>query len=170
MVAGSLASSVHGRPRATNDIDLVIDPTADQLSRFLSSLPRGWYVSTEAAHDALRKRSMFNVVDPSSGWKADLIVRKDRPFSLTEFNRRRKVRVFRRTADVATPEDVILSKLEWARDAGSERQYQDAVGVAVVRWDELDRPYLEKWARELGVEEHLARLLKEAASSRPPTT
>jgi hypothetical protein len=163
MVCGSLASSVHGRPRSTIDIDFVIDPNSEQLEAFIAAVPEGWYVSLEAARGALTQQSMFNVVDAASGWKADFIVRKDRPFSRAEFQRRQKVRIFRRSVDVAAAEDVILSKLEWSKDAGSERQYGDALGVAQLRGEQLDRTYLQKWAKDLGVEEELARLLAEAA-------
>jgi hypothetical protein len=77
MVSGSLASSVHGEPRATNDLDLVIDPATDALDRLMERLPKQWYASPEAAREALLHRSMFNIIDAESGWKADLIIRKD---------------------------------------------------------------------------------------------
>src|SRR5437773_4008458 len=81
MVCGSHASSFHGRPRATNDADFVIVPALDQLESFLASIPDKYYVSPDAAREALSSRSMFNVIDLAEGWKADLIVRKERPFS-----------------------------------------------------------------------------------------
>lgn len=87
MISGSLASSFYGEPRATNDFDLVIDPDATRLDRFLNSLPPQWYVSREAANSALARRSMFNVIDTEGAWKADLFIRKERPFSLQEFSR-----------------------------------------------------------------------------------
>jgi hypothetical protein len=166
MVSGSLASSVHGHPRATNDIDFVIDPTLEQIERLLASLPERWYVSEQAARDALRRRTMFNVVDTSSGWKADLIVRRDRPFSAEEFGRRRRVKILRRSVDVVTPEDTILSKLEWASETGSERQFADALGVALLRWDGLDQDYMTRWASELGVSNSLSKLLAAAREAR----
>ena len=167
MVSGSLASSLHGQPRATNDIDIVIDPERDSLNVFVGSLPEDWYVSPEAAADALRRRAMFNVIDTLSGMKVDLIVRKQRAFSEVEFQRRRPGPVLGSTAPVTSPEDTILSKLEWSKDAESERQYRDALGVVLLRWDELDRDYLAKWAQELGIGHDLARLLADAAAVRP---
>ena len=86
MVAGSVGSSFHGRPRATQDTDVVIDPTEDQFASFLALLEQGYYISLDAALDALRRRTMFNIVDLEGGWKADLILRKDRPFSRQEFS------------------------------------------------------------------------------------
>ncbi|MGD0388340.1 MAG: hypothetical protein ABSC42_05230 [Tepidisphaeraceae bacterium] len=161
MVSGSLASSFHGDPRATNDFDLVIDPSFDSLDRFLTSLPADWYTSKDAAQAALRQRSMFNVVDAGAGWKADLIIRKDRPFSLREFSRKVPATIFGIEVAVVSPEDSILSKLEWSRESGSERQYLDALGVALLNSKSLDRGYLQQWAKELNVEELLLRLLRE---------
>src|SRR5260370_13171874 len=89
MVRGSIGSSFHGRHRATQDVDLVIDPTAEQLDVFVALIRDRYYVSPEAAHDALRRRSMFNIIDLKEGWKADLIIRKDRPFSVEEVQRRK---------------------------------------------------------------------------------
>jgi hypothetical protein len=89
MVAGSFASTYHGIPRTTNDIDIVIAPTEEALALFLRELPeQDYYVSQDAAFDALRRRTMFNVIDMETGWKVDMIVQKGRPFSQEEFHRR----------------------------------------------------------------------------------
>ncbi|MGD1276298.1 MAG: hypothetical protein ABR964_03630 [Tepidisphaeraceae bacterium] len=162
MISGSLASSFHGQPRATNHLDLVIEPTHESLERFLRSLPSQWYVSSEAARQALVNRSQFNVIDTDGGWKADLIVRKSRPFSLEEFRRRIQANLLGTDVAVVTAEDSILSKLEWSQQSVSERQYQDALGVAVLNGHLLDRGYLQHWAKELGVQSLLARLLNDA--------
>src|SRR5438309_2840532 len=82
MVTGSYGSSHYGKPRTTYDLDLVIDPTAEQLAKFCALAGGSYYVSAEAAHEALLNRSMFNVLDTAGANKADLIVRKDRPFSI----------------------------------------------------------------------------------------
>jgi hypothetical protein len=161
MVSGSLASSFHGDPRSTNDLDLVIDPDSDSLNRFIGSLPADWYASKDAAQTALRQRSMFNVVDAGAGWKADLIILKDRPFSLREFSRKVPATILGTKVAVVSPEDSILSKLEWSKESGSERQYLDALGVALLNSDSLDRRYLEQWAQDLKIEELLNRLLRE---------
>lgn len=162
MVAGSMSSSLHGRPRATQDADVVIDPTEDQLESFVALLGKGYYVSRDAALDALRHRTMFNVIDLEGGWKADLIIRKDRPFSRQEFERRRQIDAMGRMLWVVSAEDIILSKLEWMRGRQSDVQYSDALGVAVTQWASLDVEYLHKWAGQLGIESMLIRLLKEA--------
>ena len=162
MIAGSLASSFHGEPRATHDIDLVVDPSSEGLEQFLASLGQNFYVSPDAAREALRQRSMFNVIDVEGGWKADLIVRKDRRFSSEEFRQRLRAPMLGVELCVATPEDVILSKLEWGREGQSERQYRDALRVAALRWRELDRNYLKRWAGDLGVSDLLDTILLQA--------
>jgi hypothetical protein len=160
MISGSLASSVYGQPRATNDLDIVIDPDESALERFLAGVPSEWYVSPEAARSALQARSMFNIIDTSSGWKADLLIRKNRPFSMEEFNRRVRSHVLGVDAALVTPEDSILSKLEWFAETGSDRQFQDALAVARLAGANLDFPYLRRWAGSLGVTEPLERLLQ----------
>jgi hypothetical protein len=162
MVAGSLGSSLHGRPRATQDADVVIDPTEDQLESFISLLGQGYYINRDAARDALHRRTMFNVVDLEGGGKADLIIRKDRPFSREEFERRCQIDVMGQRLWVVAPEDIILSKLEWMKGRESDIPYSDALGVAVTQWETLDLEHLHRWAGQLDVEDMLIRLLKEA--------
>lgn len=152
MVAGSFASTHHGVPRTTQDIDLVIEPQPSTLRAFVAGLsPDAYYVSEEAAVDALRRRGMFNIIDMATGWKVDLIVRKARPFSVEEFARRTPARLLGTEVYIATPEDTILSKLEWSAASGSERQLRDVAGVLAVKRGELDLAYIERWATELGV-------------------
>ncbi len=165
MIAGSLGSSFYGQPRATQDVDVVIDPSNDQLDRLIAALGhKDCYVSRDAAIDALRRRTMFNVIDTNAGWKADLIVRKTRAFSVREFERRRQVEVMGHLLWIVSPEDAILSKLEWAQGRRSEVQYADALAVVVAHLGQLDLEYLNRWARVLGIEEALTRLLTEAQS------
>jgi hypothetical protein len=154
MVAGSFASTAHGFPRATQDLDLVIDPPdAEALEALLRALPASdYYVDSDAARDALRRRSMFNVVDHATGWKIDFILRKDRPFSRREFERRQPISLLGVAAFVASPEDTIIAKLEWSlRGGGSERQRRDVAGILETLAGQLDRAYIEEWVRELGL-------------------
>jgi len=160
MVAGSIGSSFHGHPRATNDLDIVISPSEEQLDGFVESLGEDYYISARAAKDAFNHKSMFNIIDNATGWKVDLVVQKERAFSIEEFQRRRKVRVMGSDVFIASPEDVILSKLEWAKSSGSDQQVQDALGVIEVQGDDLDLDYLEKWAGALSVGDSLENLLK----------
>ena len=154
MVAGSYASTFHGTPRTTQDIDLVIDPNGHTLATLLAEFPEDrYYVSIDAANEALRRRGQFNVIDFDSGWKSDLIIRKQRPFSEVEFARRRRGTLVGTEVFIASAEDTVLSKLEWARSGASERQIRDVQGVLSVQGDNLDLDYIEHWVAALGVQE-----------------
>jgi hypothetical protein len=161
MVSVSIASNVHGEPRMTNVIDIVIDPSAKSLQRFINSVPNDWYVSAPAAMQALWARTMFNVIDAQNGWKADLIIRKNRPFSAKEFERRQIYDVLGNRLPIVTVEDSILSKLEWSLESQSQQQFRDAQRMATVNRTTLDRAYLTEWASQLGVLELLNQLFAE---------
>jgi hypothetical protein len=152
MLTGSLAAAFHGAGRATMDIDLVIDPAPEQLHELVAALAgTGAYLSADAAGEALANRSMFNVVDTTSGWKADLIVRKARAFSETEFARRQPADFEGCRLWVASVEDVVLAKLERAKLGGSARQLEDVAALVRIQAGQLDRAYLESWIAELGL-------------------
>lgn len=162
MLSGSLGSGFHGQPRATNDADIIIDPSDEQLMSFVSSLGPDYYVSKEAATQALNDNSMFNIIDIQTGWKADLIIRKKRAYSKQEFSRRKNTTLMGMNLWILSPEDSILSKLEWSQDRDSQMQLKDALGVIMVQWESLDFDYMKKWAKELGLKDSLDQLLKEA--------
>ena len=169
MITGSLASTYYGRPRTTQDIDLVIEADANRLSAFVAAVQkRGYYVDANDAAEALSRRSMFNIIDADSGYKLDLIVRKDREYSREEFGRRREITLLGTRAFMVSPEDSILSKLEWSREGASERQFLDALAVARTQGDSLDIGYLSRWAEELGLTTELERLLAEARRYKEP--
>ena len=160
MLTGSMAGAYHGAGRATMDIDLVIDPTRKQLDVLVERvLTAGLYISPEAAHEAFDRRSMFNVIDTSSGWKVDLILKKGRPFSEVEFERRVPVEYQGRLLSVATVEDVILAKLEWARLGGSARQLEDVAALLRIQGQVLDRAYLDRWVSDLGLGTQLSQAI-----------
>jgi hypothetical protein len=152
MLTGSFASAYYGAPRTTQDIDFVLAATPAQLQTFVQLLPsKEYYVDLDAALEAYRRQSLFNVVDMATGWKIDLIIRKSRAFSEEEFSRRQRVNLQEIALFVASAEDVVVSKLEWAKLAPSQRHIEDVAGILRMRWDSLDRAYLEKWIRELGL-------------------
>ena len=161
MLTGSVASSYYGVPRSTHDMDVVVDPTPEQLTRLLAGLSAdAYYVSEEAARDALRRRGQFNVIDFATGWKVDLIVRKGRPFSLAEFARRCTVNALGASLQMASAEDIVISKLEWHALSGSERQLDDAAGILHTRGESLDVAYVERWVGALGLEAYWRELKK----------
>jgi predicted nucleotidyltransferase len=165
-VCGSLSSSLYGQPRATNDADIIIAPTRDQLDKLLKSLETGYYISNEAALEAMKNHLMFNVIDNKLGWKADLIFREDIPYQLTKFNRRIRAKLMGIDLWILSPEDVILSKLDWAKDSGSDMQLRDVFGVIKLQWDKLDWNYLRHWAKELDVEKNLEKVKEEVMKVR----
>ena len=166
MLTGSFVSTFYGEPRATQDIDLVIAVRTDEpdaLRKFVDRIESmGLYVARGAALDPIVGRRQFNVIAPN-GWKVDLMVREDRPFSRSEFERRRRRSVVGVDVDIASAEDVVLAKLEWGGSVES-RQFADVVGVLSVLPD-VDESYLDRWAVELGLTPLLAEARRRAARS-----
>jgi hypothetical protein len=154
MVVGSIAGSFHGVPRTTVAVDIVIDPSAEALRAFIDALPPDdYYVADSAVVEAFERRSSFNIIEQATGWKADLLIRKDRPFSAIEFERRTTASLFGRDTPLATAEDTIIAKLEWARAGESERQLRDVAGILDVSGETIDRAYIGRWIEELGLED-----------------
>lgn len=157
MVTGSLASSYYGEPRATRDIDIVIDPDRPALGCLVDGLLAGdVYVDPDAAYTALRDRTQFNAV--SGADKVDFIIRKDRPFSMAEFERRRPAELLGTHGFIPTVEDLIIAKLEWAAEAGSDVQLRDVRGMLDVAGGTVDLAHLERWVATLGLTETWQRL------------
>jgi hypothetical protein len=154
MLVGSVAALAHGRSRATQDFDLVIDVDAARLRALVASLPAArFYVSEEAALDALQRQTMFNVIDLETGWKIDLVPRKRRPFSGVEFSRRQKLELLGLRVFVASVEDTIIAKLEWSKlGGGSSRQLEDVRELVSLAGDRLDHAYVRRWVADLGLE------------------
>lgn len=153
MLTGSFASSFHGVPRATQDIDLVVDPTPTQLRAFVRRFASPEYYADEAAAlEALATEGQFNILALRSGWKVDLIMRKSRPFSRVEFERRQPAIVEGISLAVVSLEDIILAKLEWAKWGASERQLDDVAALLRLRGPELDETYLQKWRESLALD------------------
>ena len=139
MVTGSVASAYHGEPRATRDLDIVIDPRTETLARLVEGLlAGGYYVDRDAASGALRERTQFNAIGPDAT-KVDFILRKDRPFSREEFDRRRPADLLGTPAFIASVEDMIIAKLEWSLPFDSDRQLRDVASMLAVSGDAIDR-------------------------------
>lgn len=160
VIVGSVASSVLGEPRATADIDLVTDLRGIHVTAFCKAVEGEYYVDEETARWAASTRRSFNVIHQMTITKIDIFCCKDDPLSRAQLSRR----IFQRIADdrsapLLAPEDVILQKLLWTRQlGGSEQQWRDALGVLRVRWETLDREYLEQQARDNDLVETLAKL------------
>lgn len=152
MITGSVASSYHGEPRATRDLDIVIDPDPAGISRLVDELgAAGLYVDTDAARRAFDDRTQFNAIDGTTGWKVDFLIRKDRPFSREEFGRRAHANLLGTAAWIASPEDTIVAKLEWAVASGSDRQLSDVAAMLDIGGESLDLAYIDRWVAGLGL-------------------
>lgn len=160
MVTGSLASSYYGEPRATRDLDIVIDPAPQALQRLVRGLhAAGFYIDRDAAVDALRERTQFNAIGDGAT-KIDFIVRRDRPFSVEELRRRREADLLGTRGFIASVEDTIIAKLEWAATTGSERQRRDVAGMLAVGGDTVDRAYVDRWVDALGLRDVWTEVLR----------
>lgn len=163
MLVGSFASAFHGAPRTTQDIDVVIAPTLGSLQKLLKQFPEEkYYVRRDAALQAYGAETLFNVVDFTTGWKIDFIIRKSREYSVQEFARRQEAELLGTRLYVASAEDVVLSKLEWAKQSESERQIRDVAGILRTKGDTLDSEYVHRWVQALTVGEQWAKALGEA--------
>lgn len=156
MLTGSFALAWYATPRMTRDIDLVLALEGADVEPLIGAFVSDFYVDSDAARAAVASQGMFNLMHLDSGIKVDFIVRKDDPFHRTEFERRQAIRIGEIGAWIVSREDLVLSKLAWSRDTGSELQQRDVRDLADAS---LDRDYLRRWAPSLGVAEALERVL-----------
>ena len=173
VLGGSLASSVQGAPRTTNDADIMVSPFPGREPEFASEYGDGYYVSLPAIIDANRRRSSFNIINTLTGFKVDFFVQKSRPFDTSAMSRRQSRFVPEGATEstaVLSVEDAILTKLEWYRLGGevSDRQWRDVIEMLEAQWNRVDRDYLGKWAKEIHVDDLAALALQQAAKGAQP--
>ncbi len=164
-VTGSVATIFYGEPRFTNDIDVVVDLPEGRVAEFCRQFPQDqFYVSIEAAQDAVRTKSQFNMIHPASGLKVDVIVPESSAFNQSRFDRARVVQPERSVdAWFASPEDAIIKKMQYYREGGSEKHLRDITGVLKVSRGQIDLPYIQKWARQLDLDEIWAAVQQRVA-------
>jgi hypothetical protein len=159
MLTGSLAAAFYGQPRATQDVDVVVEIEPNHVDRLVEELAAaGLYVSGDAAREAVRYAGQFNAIDPETGWKGDFIVRKERAFSRSEFERRKPAQLLGVDVWLASVEDLVVAKLEWSELGDSELQRQDIVEILQTTGDVIDQEYVEHWAAALGLSEAWKRV------------
>jgi hypothetical protein len=152
MVVGSFASNLFGDSRGTKDIDIVISANAEQVRAFLDGFPKTqYYFDLNTALEACRHKSMFNILDMEKGWKIDVIFQKPGAYHEQAFQRRSAAQINGVDVVALTPEDVIISKLLWAKMGESSLQIRDVAGVLKIQQNSLDLPYIEKWIAQLGL-------------------
>jgi hypothetical protein len=164
-LGGSYASSIHGIPRQTHDVDLVIDLRQDQVRHFSQALSAEFYVDEEAVGRAVAERGSCNLVHLKTGVKVDLFLKGSSSFDQEEFERSITVVLGDeepRKVFVKSAEDTLLRKLLWYRLGGdiSDRQWADVSGIMNFQGDRLDLDYLRKWADRLSIRDLLDRVLE----------
>jgi hypothetical protein len=170
-VGGSLASSMHGIPRSTNDADLLVALPGRAIDDFVRALEGEFYVDRDMIRDAVRQSSSFNIIHLRTMFKVDIFV-ADRSGLIREELARREPAVLGdppRVLQVCSAEDIILQKLLWLRSGRetSDRQWGDLLGVIQIQGDKLDRGYLRRWVVHLDLEELARRAFSQAGQSFP---
>lgn len=167
-IGGSWASTIHGEPRHTNDIDFVTNLDTGCVQRFFDALGSGFYFDLESAQASLQERRPFNIIHQELGYKFDFFPAID-SHGTAELARRMAVALPALDTEpvpVISAEDTILAKLRWYRAGGevSERQWRDIAGMFAASGERLDRDYLERWAGTLGLTDLYQRAARQAAA------
>lgn len=164
VLTGSVASSIHGEPFASLDVDLVVKMTPDQARRLAGELPARIYRDVDSLVDASNTSGMANLIDMSTGLKVDLSVMPAGAWRDEIFRRRvsMKIAAGDRPILIVSPEDIILMKLDWRRETHSVKQWNNALGVARAFGPRLDWDYLRRQAALLGVHDDLNKLRSES--------
>jgi len=167
LIGGSLASSIHGIPRATQDVDLVAEIVPSQVEPFVEALQATFYIDADMIKDALRRESAFNIIHLETMFKVDIFPLKKNAEAQEEMERRESYTLPDQTKGlyVASAEDMVLEKLRWYRLGNqiSDRQWQDVQGILKVKQEQLDLHYMNKKAHGMGLEELLNRALQDAS-------
>jgi hypothetical protein len=165
-VVGSMASSYFGDARMTNDVDIVADLRSDQVDAFVAQFPeQDFYVSDQAVRDAIKARSQFNIIHPDSGLKLDVMIPSAGEHSEVELRRRVRVKPVGGDAEtfLAAPEDIIIKKMEFYREGGSQKHLRDIAGMLKVSGQLIDRSYVQEWSEKLGLSEIWEQILARTA-------
>jgi len=163
MVVGGFAAIFYGEPRLTIDVDIVVDMKWEHIRPFVAAFPiPDYYVSEEAIRDSLQRRYPFNVIQPTTGAKVDLVPLPRDLFTRAAFGRRQRLEYDEdgHSATFITPEDIIVAKLVAYRGTGSDKHLRDAQGVLVMQWGRLDLEAVRRGARASGVLEQFDLLLE----------
>lgn len=147
MLSGSLALNSYSIPRMTLDIDIVIELKEEDLPGFLSLFSNGYYIHEGSVRTETARKGMFNIIDNKTGLKVDFIIKKHTEYRLHEFNRRVKKNIGDIEAFIVSPEDLIISKLEWIQVLYSDRQISDIKSLLALPYIDID--YLKEWCNKL---------------------
>lgn len=159
MIVGSVASSFYGDPRLTKDLDLVIDIPSARLADFKSTFsdPNYYLPPDEVLTDEISRRGRFNLVHMRSGLKVDIVVRRNGQHSIAEFARRLQVELWPGVScTIASPEDVIIKKLEYFREGESAKHLSDIRGILASTT--IEHEYLNNWIGILGLAKEWSKI------------
>jgi hypothetical protein len=165
MVVGGFAAILYGEPRLTIDVDIVLDMKPADIRPFVAAFPiPDYYVSEEGIRDSLQRRYPFNVIQPATGAKVDLVPLPNDPFTRAAFERRQRMAydAAGHTASFITAEDIVLAKLLAFQQTGSDKHLRDARGVVLTQWDTLDLDAIRRQARPAGVLDQLEDIVQAA--------
>lgn len=160
MLSGSVAGNFFGHPRMTRDIDIVIEIGENDTEALMEIFEADFYIDKEMISQAIKRHSMFNIIHLEEVVKIDFIVRKETPYRITEFSRRQRKEYEDFSFWIVALEDLIISKLIWAKESDSETQIRDVTGLVHTAGN-LDWEYLNYWAESLGVKELLENIKHE---------
>ena len=152
MITGSIAMNYYAFPRMTRDIDIVIELQRKDLSVFIDLFENDFFLYPDSIKEAIINHEMFNIIHNKYVVKLDFIVKKPSPYRLTEFQRRQQVVIEGMSMRIVSPEDLILSKLWWAKDTQSELQIGDVKNI-LSSVDNLDIPYIDHWVEEMNLQD-----------------
>lgn len=153
-ITGSIASMTYGEPRFTNDIDMVADIKEEHIPGLKKCFPEAeYYLNEESIVDALSRKSQFNIIHPESGLKIDIIIKKENDFDRKRFSRIKPITMEDTEIKFASPEDVILKKMEYYRMGGSEKHLRDITGMIKISRELINLNYIEKWISYFDVAE-----------------
>jgi hypothetical protein len=165
-IGGSMASSIYGTVRFTQDADITVEPFTAVCEKLYEMLKKDFYIGREAMEQALRARSGFNIIHFATAFKIDIFVQAENEFQRQMLSRGRKLRLSdsAKAFVFVSPEDIILLKLDWYRQSGcaSERQWSDVQGVLAGQGKALDIEYIRNCANKLGLAELLTRAISES--------
>ena len=170
MIGGSLASSLHGIPRATQDIDIVADIKPNKVTEFVSILKKDFYIDEDMIKEALSGYTSFNIIHLETMFKVDIFISKQDKASKEEMSRRKSYRISgKQNLYLTSAEDIIIHKLHWYElsDRVSERQWKDVIGVLQVQGKRLNYDYLKKTANRRNVSELLTQAIEEVKKKTP---
>jgi hypothetical protein len=170
-IGGSIASSLYGKVRFTQDADITVAAFGDKAEQLYNELKESFYVSKEAMNQAVSNRDSFNIIHLESAFKIDIFVCKDDDFHRQLFLRRKKVKLdesIEHLFDIVSPEDIILLKLQWYKSTGcvSERQWSDVLGVLAVQAQAIDMKYLTNCSEKLDLGDILQKAISESQTQR----